>query len=253
MHDQAWCKPVTGETCGQCSFTTAYGPTQRTRYTYLPMDNTVCYSVDSLQWTVYRIITDFGYNLHRFSERHFHAGSWTSMTRLNSSKFHCCRIRLHLSQIECKPGLITSYIHNRKCQYLPRNHAVIILVNVLPFLDLYDCLFITIYFLILAASPGFTPMSRPATDPLVGCKQNKSTWYHLPRKTCTAHAVWTCVFLAVRFSSSDTRSSSVTGWNLHWLSVLAGLTGPGAGSGTKSSSISWSTMPAAAGSGFRSS
>ena len=188
----------------------------------------------------------------------FHAGSWTSRTRLNSSKFHCCRkrrrIRRHFSQIECKPGLITSYIHNRKCQYFPRNHAVIILANVVPFLDLYDSLFIPVYFLILAASPGFPPVSRPATDPLAGCKQNKSTWYHLPRKTCTAHAVWTCVFLAVRFSSSDTRSSSVTGWNLRWLSVLAGLTGPGAGwSGTKSSSISWSTMPPAAGSGFRSS
>ena len=27
MHDQAWRKPVTAETCGQRSFTTAYGPT----------------------------------------------------------------------------------------------------------------------------------------------------------------------------------------------------------------------------------
>ena len=176
------------------------------------------------------------------------------MTRLNSSKFHCCRIRRHFSLNECKSGLITSYIHNRKCQYFPRNHAVIILVNVVQFLDLYDSLFIPVYFLILAASLGFPPVSRPATDPLVGCKQTKSTWYHLPRRTCTAHAVWTCVFLAVRFSSSDTRSSSVTGWNLPWLSVLAGLTGPGTGwSGTKSSSISWSTMPPAAGSGFWSS
>ena len=73
-------------------------------------------------------------------------------------------------------------------------------------------------------------------------------WCHLPRQTCTTNAVWTYVFLAVRFSSSDTRSSSVTAWNLRWLSVLAGLTGPGAGcSSTKSSSISWSPMPAAAG------
>ena len=118
----------------------------RTRYTYLPIDNTVYYSVDLLQWTVYHVIIDFGCNLHRFSEQHFHVGSWTSMTRLNSIKFHCCRIRRHFAQIECKPGLITSYIHNRKCQHLPRNHAGIILVNVVPFLDLYDCLFITFIF-----------------------------------------------------------------------------------------------------------
>ena len=169
MHDQVWRKPVTAETCGQRSFTTACGPTQWTGYTYLPKDSTVYYSVDSLQWTVYHGITDFGCNLYRFSQRHFHAGSWTSMTRLNSSKFHCCRICCHFSQIECKPGLITSYIHNRKCQYFPRNHAEIILVYVVPFLDLYDSLFIPVYFLILAVSPGFPPVSRPATDPLVGC------------------------------------------------------------------------------------